>query len=162
MSFTGQHAQVIWQHAIQVLGEQRKGPFFGASNRFSTATGDPTHFLQPLLGSDPFGISQGHSGSESNEPSLAHQVAASHRKIKSWSKHSIENWIEIIKMRQHDSRHLVTTTHQKALLLTKTQTSKYDSTSLQNVHSLSTGPSLIGASSRHDPPRIQPGNASVI
>ena len=27
VSFAGQHAQVIWQHAIQVLGEQRKSHF---------------------------------------------------------------------------------------------------------------------------------------
>ena len=123
------------------------GSLFGSSNRFSTSTGDPTHILQPLLGSDPFGVSQGHSGSESNEPSLAHQVAASHRKMKSWS----ENWIEKNWPYHEDEARwfntlIVTSNDHKALLLKMSKVC----------------PSLLGASSKRDPPRIQPGNASVI
>ena len=73
VSFAGQHAQAHLATCNTSATRAEKGSLFGSSNRFSTATRDPTFILQPLLGSDPFGISQGHSGSESNEPSL-HQI----------------------------------------------------------------------------------------
>ena len=65
----------------------------------------------------------------------------------------------IIEMKQHDSTPLVASTDHKALLLTKTQNSKYVSTSLQNVHSVSK--SYRGVKQTW-PSRIVPGNGSVI
>ena len=142
VSFAGQHAQVIWQHAIQVLGEQRTGHFLALIKyRFSTAPGDPTHIFQPLLGSDPFGVSQGHSGSESNEPSL-HQILQSVQPAKCllaterWNP-GVRTGLEKNVLNHEDEATwfntlIVASTDHKPLLLTKTQSSEYDSTSLQN------------------------------
>ena len=150
MSFAGQHAQAHLATCNTSARRAEKGPLFGSSNRFSTATGDPTFILQPLLGRTP---SEYHNGTPVRSPmnlhcirfckmlarNAARQVSASHQEIKSWSQNWIKNWIEIIKVRQHDSTPLATSTDHKALLLTKTQTSKYDSTSLQKMC-----PSLMG------------------